>query len=106
MFEAARPHWLQMPAAVQVSAAKNISFVRDRFVDLGEVGLGIGNDPSAHASGVGLGANGVNVTGCVFSQIAGGGIVVGGIQAWAHHPCGDKVCTSSDRGIRTSSTRT
>ena len=37
MFEAARPHWLQMPAAVQVSAAKNISFVRDRFVDLGEV---------------------------------------------------------------------
>ena len=98
MFEAARPHWLQMPAAVQVSAAKNISFVRDRFVDLGEVGLGIGNDPSAHATGVGLGANGVNVTGCVFSQIAGGGIVVGGIQAWAHHPCGDKVCTSSDPG--------
>ena len=98
MFEAARPHWLQMPAAVQVSAAKNISFVRDRFVDLGEVGLGIGNDASAHASGVGLGANGVTVTGCVFSQIAGGGIVVGGIQAWAHHPCGDKVCASSDPG--------
>jgi hypothetical protein len=97
-FEAARPRWHQIPAAVQVSAAKNISFVRDRFVDLGEVGLGIGNDASAHASGVGLGANGVNVTGCVFSQIAGGGIVVGGIQAWAHHPCGDKVCASSDPG--------
>jgi hypothetical protein len=97
-FEAARPHWQQMPAAVQVSAAKNIYFVRDRFVDLGEVGLGIGNDASAHASGVGLGANGVNVTGCLFSQIAGGGIVVGGIQAWAHHPCGDKVCASSDPG--------
>jgi hypothetical protein len=98
VFEAARPHWLQMPAAVQVSAAKNISFVRDRFVDLGAVGLGIGNDASAHASGVGLGANGVNVTGCVFSQIAGGGIVAGGIQAWAHHPCGDKVCASIDPG--------
>ncbi|HVV49989.1 MAG TPA: hypothetical protein VHO06_10045, partial [Polyangia bacterium] len=98
VFEASRPRWLQMPAAVQVSAAKNISFVRDRFVDLGEVGLGIGNDPSAHATGVGLGANGVNVTGCVFSQIAGGGIVAGGIQAWAHHPCGDKVCTASDPG--------
>jgi hypothetical protein len=98
VFEAARPHWTQMPAAVQVSAAKNVSFVRDRFVDLGEVGLGIGNDPSAHATGVGLGANGVNVTGCVFSQVAGGGIVVGGVQAWAHHPCGDKVCTSSDPG--------
>jgi hypothetical protein len=98
VFEAARPHWLQMPAAVQVSAARNISFVRDRFVDLGEVGLGIGNDADAHASGVGLGANGISVTGCVFSQIAGGGIVAGGIQAWAHHPCGDKVCASTDPG--------
>ncbi|HVZ89260.1 MAG TPA: right-handed parallel beta-helix repeat-containing protein [Polyangia bacterium] len=98
MFEATRPHWLQMPAAVQVSAAKNISFVGDRFVDLGQVGLGIGNDANAHASGVGLGANGVNVTGCVFSQIAGGGVVIGGIQAWAHHPCGDKVCASTDPG--------
>jgi hypothetical protein len=98
VFEASRPHWAQMPAAVQVSAAKNISFVRDRFVALGEVGLGIGNDPSAHASGVGLGANGINVTGCVFNQNAGGAIVVGGIQAWAHHPCGDKVCASSDAG--------
>ncbi len=98
VFEAWRSHWAQVPAAVQVSAAKNISFVRDRFVDLGEVGLGIGNEPSAHATGVGLGANGVNVTGCVFSQLAGGGIVVGGMQAWAHHPCGDKVCASSDPG--------
>ena len=98
LFEAARPHWLQMPAAVQVSAAKNISFVRDRFVALGQVALGIGNDASAHASGVGLGANGVNVTGCVFSQVAGGGIVIGGIQAWSHHPCGDKVCAATDAG--------
>jgi hypothetical protein len=98
VFESARPRWWQMPAAVQVSAAKNISFVRDRFVNLGSVGLGIGNDADAHASGVGLGANGVSVTGCVFSQLAGGGIVVGGIKAWAHHPCGDKVCTSSDAG--------
>lgn len=98
LFEAARPHWLQMPAAVQVSAARNVSFVRDRFVDLGQVALGIGNDASAHASGVGLGANGVTVTGCVFSQIAGGAIVIGGIQAWAHHPCGDKVCATGDPG--------
>jgi hypothetical protein len=100
VFEAARPHWSQMPAAVQVSAAKNVSFLRDRFVSLGEVGLGIGNDADAHASGVGLGANGVTVTGCVFSQIAGGGIVVGGIKAWAHHPCGDKVCAAGDPGSR------
>jgi hypothetical protein len=100
VFEAARPHWSQMPAAVQVSAASNVSFVRDRFVALGQVALGIGNDADAHASGVGLGATGVSVTGCVFSQIAGGGIVVGGIKAWAHHPCGDKVCSSSDPGSR------
>ncbi|HLK89692.1 MAG TPA: right-handed parallel beta-helix repeat-containing protein [Polyangia bacterium] len=100
VFESSRPHWTQMPAAVQVSAATNVSFVRDRFVDLGQVGLGIGNDASAHASGVGLGANGVSVTGCVFSQIAGGAIVAGGIQAWAHHPCGDKVCASTDAGAR------
>jgi hypothetical protein len=78
-----------MPGAVQVSAAKNISFVRDRFVALGEVGLGIGNDDNAHLSKVGLGADTINVTGCVFTQIAGGAIVVGGIQAKAHHPGGD-----------------
>ncbi len=99
-FEAARPHWHQMPAAVQVSNAYNISFIGDRFADFGEVGLGIGNDANAHETGVGLGADGIRVTGCVFSQISGGGIVVGGSQAWAHHPCGDKVCTSNDPGSR------
>ena len=88
-FEATRPKWLQMPAAVQVSVAKNISFVGDRFVDLGSVGLGIGNDDNAHTGGLGLGANTISVTGCVFGQIAGGGIVIGGIQAKAHHPGGD-----------------
>ncbi len=88
-FEAARPLWHQMPAAVQVSAAKNISFLRDRFADLGSVGLGIGNDDNAHQTGVGLGANTISVTGCRFSQIAGGGIVIGGVQAKAHHPGGD-----------------
>jgi hypothetical protein len=89
VFEAARPLWHQMPAAVQVSAAKNISFVRDRFVDLGSVGLGIGNDDNAHQTGVGLGVNTISVTGCRFSQIAGGGIMIGGVQAKAHHPGGD-----------------
>jgi hypothetical protein len=98
VFEATRPHWRQMPAAVQVSDAYSISFVGDRFVDLGEVGLGIGNDSNGHLSGVGLGANGIRVTGSVFSQIAGGGIVVGGIRAWSHHPCGDKVCAPTDPG--------
>jgi hypothetical protein len=85
-FEATRPKWLQMPAAVQVSAAQRISFERDRFVALGQAGLGIGNDDDAHHTGVGLGADTVRVTGCVFSQLAAGGIVIGGVKENAHHP--------------------
>ena len=89
VFEATRPTWHQMPAAIQVSAAKNIAFLRDRFVGLGAVALGIGNDDNAHLSKVGLGADSISVVGCVFAQIAGGAVVIGGIQAKAHHPGGD-----------------
>jgi hypothetical protein len=99
-FESTRPHWSQVPGAVQVSNAHDISFSGDRFVALGSVGLGIGNDANAHASGVGLGASAISVVGCVFSQIAGGGILIGGIRAWGHHPCGDKVCATSDAGAK------
>lgn len=86
LFEATRPHWNQMPAAVQVSAADHITFTGNRFTQLGQDGLGIGNDADAHATGVGLGADTVTATGNVFTQDAGGGIVVGGVQADAHHP--------------------
>ncbi|MFC8366134.1 right-handed parallel beta-helix repeat-containing protein, partial [Streptomyces griseorubiginosus] len=86
LFEATRPHWDQMPAAVQVSAADHITFTGNRFTDLGQLGLGIGQDANAHAAGVGLGADTVTATGNVFTQDAGGGIVVGGVQADAHHP--------------------
>jgi hypothetical protein len=75
-----------MPAAVQVSAATGITFSGDTFTDLGEVGLGVGQDADANASGTGLGANGVTITGNTFSNDAGDGIVVGGIQTNAHHP--------------------
>jgi hypothetical protein len=75
-----------MPAAVQVSAATGITFSGDTFTDLGEVGLGVGQDADATASGTGLGANNISITGNTFSNDAGGGIVVGGIQADAHHP--------------------
>jgi hypothetical protein len=85
-FDSTRPFWWQMPGAVQVSAAKNITFLRDRFVGLGSVGLGIGNDDNAYKTGVGLAADTINVTGCVFTQIAASGIVVGGLRANAHHP--------------------
>ncbi|MBS2967076.1 right-handed parallel beta-helix repeat-containing protein, partial [Actinocrinis puniceicyclus] len=85
-FEATRNTWHQAPAAVQVSAAANISFTGDTFTHLGQVALGIGNDNDAVASGVGLGASGITVTAGTFSDDAGAGIVVGGVQPDAHHP--------------------
>jgi Ricin-type beta-trefoil lectin domain len=85
-FEAARPHWNQMPAAVQVSAANNVTFSADKFVNLGQNALGIGNDANAHASGVGLGASSISVTGSTFATDSAGAIVAGGVQADAHHP--------------------
>lgn len=63
--------------------------MRDHFVDLGSVALGIGNDDNAHQTGVGLGANAISATGCLFHEVAGGAIVIGGIQTKAHHPGGD-----------------
>ncbi|TQM78557.1 ricin-type beta-trefoil lectin protein [Saccharothrix saharensis] len=85
-FEAARPHWNQMPAAVQVSAADNITFSESRFVNLGQTAIGIGNDANAHASGVGLGASNVTVTRSEIAHSSAGGVVVGGVRADAHHP--------------------
>jgi Ricin-type beta-trefoil lectin domain len=85
-FEAARPHWRQMPAAVQVSAANTITFADNRFANLGQVGLGIGNDANAHGTGVGLGASGIDVIRNVFEQISAGAVIAGGVQADAHHP--------------------
>jgi hypothetical protein len=85
-FEAARNSWSQMPAAVQVSAAEGIAFEDNTFVNLGSIGLGIGNDANAHATGVGLGAHDVSVIGNTFTESAAGGIVVGGVRPDAHHP--------------------
>ena len=86
LFEAARNSWSQVPAAVQVSAARGITFTGDSFTHLGQVGLGIGNDADAHASGVGLGASSITVSGSTFTDDSGAGIVVGGVQPDAHHP--------------------
>ena len=85
-FEAARPHWHQMPAAVQVSAADGITFSDSEFVNLGQTAIGIGNDANAHASGVGLGASDITVTGSEIARSSAGGIVAGGVRADAHHP--------------------
>ncbi|MFF0133508.1 RICIN domain-containing protein [Streptomyces mirabilis] len=90
-FEATRNHWAQMPGAVQVSAATGITFSGDTFSELGQAGLGVGNDGVATASGTGLGANGVTITGSTFTDLAGSGIQVGGIQPDAHHPSNPKM---------------
>jgi hypothetical protein len=94
-FEAARPHWNQMPAAVQVSAANNITFSESQFVNLGQTAIGIGNDANAHASGVGLGASNITVTRSEIARSSAGGIVVGGVRADAHHP-GDQRMVNRD----------
>ena len=85
-FEAARPNWSQMPAAVQVSAANNITFTGSQFVNLGQTAIGIGNDANAHASGVGLGASNITISRSEIARNAAGGIVIGGVRADAHHP--------------------
>ncbi len=85
-FETLRNEWSQIPGAIQVSAAARIRFHRNVFTNLGQVALGIGNNPQAHASGVGLGAAMVRVTENVFTEIAGGAVLAGGICRVAHHP--------------------
>ncbi|MEV4620663.1 RICIN domain-containing protein [Asanoa sp. NPDC049573] len=94
-FEATRPNWQQMPAAVQVSAANNITFSDSQFVNLGQTAIGIGNDPNAHTSGVGLGTSNITVTRSEIARNAAGGIVVGGVRADAHHPS-DQRMTNRD----------
>ena len=94
-FEATRPNWSQMPAAVQISAANTVILTDSRFVNLGQTAIGIGNDANAHAGGVGLGASGITVTRSEIAQNSAGGIVVGGVRADAHHP-GDQRMVNRD----------
>jgi hypothetical protein len=94
-FEATRPNWQQMPAAVQVSAAGDISFSGSTFVNLGQTALGIGNDANAHLSGVGLGTRNITVDRSEFARSSAGGILVGGVRADAHHP-GDQRMVNRD----------
>lgn len=85
-FETVRNEWSQMPASVQVSAAVRVSFEGDFFAHLGQYGLGIGNDANATLSGTGLGAGDITVTANVFTDLAGGAILAGGVRREAHHP--------------------
>jgi len=86
LFEATRNSWNEAPAAVQVSAASNIAFTGDTFTHLGEIGLGIGQDNDAVASGTGLGASSITADHNTFTDDSGSGIVVGGVEPNAHHP--------------------
>ncbi|MGC7100809.1 RICIN domain-containing protein [Amycolatopsis lurida] len=101
-FEAVRPHWFQMPAAVQVSAARGITFSDSEFVNLGQTAIGIGNDANAHASGVGLGASDITISGSEIARNSAGGIVVGGVRADAHHPSDPRM---TNRNITVSDNR-
>ncbi len=85
-FEAMRNRWHQQPAAVQVAAAKRIRFADDDFSHLGQIALGIGNNDDANESGIGLGASTITVERSRFTDLAGGGMMVGGVRPDAHHP--------------------
>jgi hypothetical protein len=83
-----------MPSAIQVSAARDIIFDGGSYQQLGGGGFGIGNDPNAHLSGVGLGAKNVSVTNGYFTQVMGNSITGGGINIPAHHPNDTKLINS------------
>lgn len=85
-FESMRNQWNQMPAAIQISAAEKITFQGDVFAHLGQCALGIGNDADAMLSGVGLATGDIAVVANVFTDLAGGAILAGGVQHDAHHP--------------------
>ena len=85
-FETMRNEWSQMPAAIQVARAQKVTFDHDIFAHLGQIGLGIGNDETANASDIGLGAQDIAITSNLFTDLAGGAIVVGGVRRSAHHP--------------------
>ena len=85
-FESMRLEWHQMPAAVQVSAARDITFEGNTFSQLGQIALGIGNEPNAHLTGVGLATANIRVARNRFAVLAGGAIMAGGVRTDAHHP--------------------
>ncbi|PBN42644.1 pectate lyase [Sphingobium sp. D43FB] len=93
-FERMRNRWSQQPAAVQVAAARRIVFDDDRFSQLGQIALGIGTNPEANESGVGLGTSAIEITNNEFADLAGGAIMAGGGQPDAHHP------TRPEMGLR------
>lgn len=85
-FESMRQKWHQMPAAVQVAAARDITFEGNHFTQLGQIALGIGNDPTANRSGQGHATARVRVARNHFAVLSGSAIMAGGVREDAHHP--------------------
>jgi hypothetical protein len=85
-YEGTRQNVRLISGAVQISAAANVSLRGNTFTNLGSDALGIGNDAASNGSGVGLAAQDITVTGNTFAHNAGGGIIIGGVGADAHHP--------------------
>jgi hypothetical protein len=85
-FESMRQKWSQIPAAVQVAAARDIVFQDNQFSQLGQVALGVGNDANANLGGAGLATRGVRVSRNLFAVLSGGAIMAGGVREDAHHP--------------------
>ncbi len=85
-FESMRQFWHQIPAAVQVAAAQNIIFENNHFTQLGQIGLGLGNEANANLSGIGLAVQDIRVSRNHFGVLSGSAIMAGGVQLDAHHP--------------------
>lgn len=85
-FEAMRNQFRQQPAAIQLAAATRVVFDNDVFSQLGQIALGIGNNPDANESGIGFGTTAIDVIGSTFTDLAAGAIMVGGVIPDAHHP--------------------
>lgn len=67
---------------------------------MGAGGFGIGNDPNAHVSGIGLGAKNITVSKGYFTQVMGNGIYAGGINIPAHHPNSSAMINSGIHAIQ------
>ena len=93
IFESSRPFWWQVPGSVQLSAAHNIVIQNGSMTAI-MGGFGVGNDPNAHTSGVGLGAQNITISGIYFTQTGHNCITVGGVQANAHHPSDARMINS------------
>ena len=85
-FEETRPHWCQMPSAIRISMASNVTFSGGSYTQLGSGGFGIGNDATAYEFGPGLGAKDITVSGGYFTQVMGNSLTLGGVREGAHHP--------------------